>query len=177
MKEYRYVYEEGKLPAAFRALPFLAAFEPKHLRDILSLSRIREYRAGETIVAEGKAEGWMYILLSGRAEVVKRGEALAALDRPGDIFGELALVDGEARSASVVARRRSVCLVVDRDSLERMPPDARNACYAAIYRLFVNIVAKRLRATNERLVRAEAELEEWRTRGGRGPAKRGETAP
>jgi CRP-like cAMP-binding protein len=166
VKEYRYVYEEGKLPAVFRGIPFIAAFSERHLRAILSLSRLREYERGETIVEEGQVEHWMFILLTGRAEVTKQGETLAALDRTGDIFGELALVSDEARSATVVAACRTVCLVIRSDAVESMTPDAKNACYAAIFRLFVDILAKRLRSTNERLVRLGGEVEELRRRTG-----------
>lgn len=164
VKEYRYVYEEGKLPTTFRKIPFITEFSQRHLGDILSTSRIREYERGETIVAEGRIENWMFILLSGRAEVIKEGKTLASLESAGDIFGELAMINEEARTASVVARRRTVCLVVDKESLDRLDEDARNACYATIFRLFVDIVAKRLKRATEELVRAQTELEAARAK-------------
>ena len=168
MKEYRYVYEDGKLPDTFKMIPFITNFDEKYLKDILASSRLREYERGETIVDEGQIENWMYILLTGRAEVVKQDETLAVLDHAGDIFGELALINEEGRSASVVAKLNTVCLVVDKVSLDSMEDDAKNACYAAIFRLFVDIIAKRLKSTSEELVQAQGELEALKARLGEG---------
>jgi len=166
VKEYRYVYEEGKLPDTFKMIPFITNFDEKYLKDILASSRLREYERGETIVDEGQIENWMYILLIGRAEVIKQDETLAVLEHTGDIFGELALINEEGRSASVVATLKTVCLVVDKVSLDSMEEDAKNACYAAIFRLFVDIIAKRLKSTSEELVRVQTELDTLKQRVG-----------
>jgi len=166
MKEYRYVYESGKLPDAFRMIPLIMSLDEKYLKSMLASSRIREYVPGEAIVAEGEKDFWMYLLLSGRVRIEKESKEVAVLEHIGDVFGESAIVDGNARSASVVADRKTICLAVDGGSICELSEEDRNACFLAIFRLFFRIVAVRLKKTTEELARAEKELESLRgTRG------------
>jgi CRP-like cAMP-binding protein len=66
----------------------------------------------------------MFVLLEGRARVVQSGRTVARFG-PGDFFGEISLLDGEPRSASVVAEDPVRCLVLDGrdfgDALAREP--------------------------------------------------------
>ena len=65
------------------------------------------FAAGDVLTRQGAIAHWLYIILAGEAEVVRRngdGEehALARL-KPGDFFGEMGLLTGEPRTASVHA--------------------------------------------------------------------------
>ena len=67
----------------------------------------RSYRHNELIVAHGDSGRDVFFLLEGRARVTlfsEDGKEIAYRDvEPGEIFGELAGIDGKARSASVIA--------------------------------------------------------------------------
>ena len=67
----------------------------------------RVYRSGETIVRQGEIGEHMYVIQSGKVEVVREGESsqvkLAELGE-GDFFGEMAVFDRDLRSATVRAR-------------------------------------------------------------------------
>lgn len=158
MKEYRYVYEPGKLPKTFRMIPLVMSLDEKYLKAMLASSRIREYEAEETIFEEGEAHRWIYILLSGKTRVVKKGEEVAVIDQVGDMFGEGAIIGDLAKTASVIATSRVVCLAFDNSSLESLDEEEKNACYLAIFRLFVRMVTDRLAKTTEDLAHAETEL-------------------
>jgi CRP-like cAMP-binding protein len=76
----------------------------------------RHYAAGETIVTQGKGGIGLFVLVSGRAEVVRTGAdgstAVLNVFGPTDFFGELALLDGGPHTASVVAKEETECLVL-----------------------------------------------------------------
>jgi CRP/FNR family transcriptional regulator, cyclic AMP receptor protein len=173
MKEYRYIYEDGKLPAAFRAIPFFQAFDHRCLRDMLVSSRVRAYDRGEHVMREGDRDRWLYILLAGRVSVDRHGEPLAELDQPGEVFGELAALNADERTASVTAASPAVCLAIDTAFVEKLDPREKSDCYFSIYRILVTVLSVRLKATSEGLSRAEAELREWRERGGCAAAAQG----
>lgn len=68
---------------------------------------VHGYKHGELIIAHGDCDRDVFFLLEGRARVTlfsEDGKEIAYRDiTPGDIFGELACIDGKARSASIVA--------------------------------------------------------------------------
>jgi CRP-like cAMP-binding protein len=76
----------------------------------------RKFAAGETIVTQGKAGVGLFVLVSGKAEVVHTGadgsSAVLNAFGPTDFFGELALLDGGPHTASVIATEETVCLVL-----------------------------------------------------------------
>ena len=78
-------------------------FESKYLGQLIRLSKIRNYDMGEPIIKEGGQDQWIYFLLSGRVRIEKNGVNIATIDTVGEIFGEMRLLDGLARSASVYA--------------------------------------------------------------------------
>ena len=88
----------------------------------------KPYREGEIIVQQGEKGNCMYVIQSGRAEVVIEGEnckeiQLAVLTK-GDFFGEMAIIEEEVRSATVRALDEVRVIVVDkRIFLQRIHED------------------------------------------------------
>src|SRR5947209_14640109 len=75
------------------------------------------YGPGNTLIVEGQAGhyGGMGVVVNGSLKVVRGGDVIAHLD-PGDIFGEMSLIDEQPRSASVIAEEPSdVALLSPRD--------------------------------------------------------------
>jgi len=68
----------------------------------------RRFTAGETIIREGSAGAAFYVIESGEVTVSIGGEPRATL-KPGDYFGEIALIDEGARIATVTASSELVC--------------------------------------------------------------------
>ena len=77
------------------------------------------FPAGTTIVEEGLLGETMFVVTSGEAKVV-RGKRRLGTVRPGDFFGEVALLDGAPRSASVVAETPIVAIRLFRRTLLKM---------------------------------------------------------
>jgi hypothetical protein len=92
----------------------------RELADVARLVRQEQFPAGATIVREGEFESSMYAITDGRVCVTKQDAVLTEL-RKGDIFGEMAIFDGEARSATVAALEPTRVLRIEgRDLLALM---------------------------------------------------------
>lgn len=87
---------------ALSVVPLFAGFTKKDLNRLAEETDVVSFPAGTTIVEEGLLGETMFVVLSGEARVVKGKRRLGTV-RPGDFFGEVALLDGAPRSASVVA--------------------------------------------------------------------------
>lgn len=92
--------------------------------------------------------------------IIKNGKETAVIDEIGTTFGKLAAIDGKARSASVEAIRVTVCLAIDASFLgETAEPLVQALFVTILYRLFSEVLAQRLRDSNEELVRLRSELD------------------
>jgi len=72
------------------------------LLKIYMLAREERVRPGRSLATEGEPGGRFYLILDGEAEVTIGGDLLGTLG-PGEYFGEISLIDGEPRSATVTA--------------------------------------------------------------------------
>jgi CRP/FNR family cyclic AMP-dependent transcriptional regulator len=85
----------------------LAGLPPAEQERLAARMRRQAYRRGEVVVRQGDPGLSLHVLLEGRLKVVVAAqsgdELLLALLGPGDVFGEVALLDGGPRSATVVA--------------------------------------------------------------------------
>ena len=158
MQESNYLEGTGTLIEKFQHLPLLANLDQRYVRKIITLSKLRKYSPGEVITTEGGFDCWMYMLISGKLKVLKHGNEIAVIDRIGETFGEMAVIDGRSRSATIEAVTESVCLATDVSFMDSMQQADRNAFSAIIYRLFAEIIAQRLRDTNEELAITKEEL-------------------
>lgn len=163
MKEFAYIHEEGKLPDLLANIPFFGSFTAGHLNDILYSSFFIQCDPGDRIIEQGQEDQRIFILLTGELDVLKDGEPVASIDQSGEVFGEVAVVSGERRSATVVARKPTLCLVIDQQFLQELKPEKTNASYyAALYGFLSRILAGRLQTTARRLAEVEHELEQFR---------------
>src|SRR5688500_1080334 len=99
--------------AAFlKRVPVLSNLDEESLERLASEVDEVRIRAGEWLVREGDIAESLYLIRSGRLEVVVEGppETLIRVLRRGEVLGELALLTDEARSASIRARRDSELL-------------------------------------------------------------------
>src|SRR6516225_4198745 len=75
---------------------------PRQLTDVAEHMTKRHYTAGETIIREGEPGQEFFLISEGEVDVVRADHEVARLGS-GDFFGEVALISGEARNATVVA--------------------------------------------------------------------------
>jgi CRP-like cAMP-binding protein len=90
-----------------RDIPFLVGLSESELSALASSLRKRRFRRNEMLFHKDDPGGALYIILSGSVKVFLRAddgrEVTLTLLKPGDFVGELALIDGEPRSADAIA--------------------------------------------------------------------------
>ncbi len=142
-----------------KTLPALESFDENDLKELLRISKIMRYRPGELIVDESNYDGWIYYLIAGRLRIVKKGTELAVLQRTGDVFGDVGGMGSGDLSVSVFAMDESTCLKIDISSVDGLPHENRFVFRYAIFRGFAEVLAKRLRITTEKYLKARQEIE------------------
>jgi CRP-like cAMP-binding protein len=94
-------------------VPLFAGLPTKHLKRIRDLAEPADYMAGASLVKEGTEGDAFFVILEGLAKVTVGKRTINRL-MPGDYFGEISLLDGGLRSASVVSETPLKVLVIDR---------------------------------------------------------------
>jgi CRP/FNR family transcriptional regulator, cyclic AMP receptor protein len=113
---------KAKLDAVIATVPLFDSLSKRHLKKVAGLTSTVEYNAGDTVIQEGEPGDSFFVAVSGQAKVVSGGKTLHRLI-PGDHFGEISLLDGRPRSASVVAETPLSLLQLPRTSFLRLVKD------------------------------------------------------
>jgi CRP/FNR family transcriptional regulator, cyclic AMP receptor protein len=121
-------------------VPLFADFDRGDLERLARSFKQRTFDEGSTVADEGKTGAGFFVIESGEATVTVRGADRGKLG-PGDYFGEIALIDDGARSATVTANSELRCYGLT--SWEFRPLVESNA---AIAWKLLETMAKRLRA-------------------------------
>jgi CRP-like cAMP-binding protein len=94
-----------------RFIPLFRELAPKELKILERVVHIRTYKPGEPVFLETEPGAGMYVIRSGRIDIVANYEAehplILSEMEAGDFFGEMALLGDTSRSATAVARDRS----------------------------------------------------------------------
>ena len=85
-----------------RPIDLFKTLTPRQLTDVAEEMTKRHYAVGETIIREGEAGEEFFLISEGEVEVIRADHEIARLG-PGDFFGEVALISGEPRNATIVA--------------------------------------------------------------------------
>lgn len=88
------------LAERLKTVPLFKDLSDEELEDVLAQSRIAEFEADHDIVEEGGGFVGFHLILDGRATVSQGMRTLRTLG-PGDYFGEISVIDGKARTATV----------------------------------------------------------------------------
>ncbi|WP_455383155.1 cyclic nucleotide-binding domain-containing protein [Salinispira pacifica] len=147
-------FSNEAVTARLKQIPLFAAIResPEDLSRLKEICRSRSVGRGRTVIAEGDVGSEMYIVYSGAVEIQKRTRAgddytvvvLRAEDNV--FFGELALIDDDKRSATVITREDCEFLVIEkRDFLQF--GDSYPQIGLPITRALATILSARLRKT------------------------------
>jgi CRP/FNR family transcriptional regulator, cyclic AMP receptor protein len=93
---------------AIGRVPLFSELSEGELEQVARLFKQRTFAAGETVAREGSGGAAFYLIESGTAAVSVAGQERAGLG-PGEYFGEIALIDEGARSATITATDELVC--------------------------------------------------------------------
>ncbi len=132
-----------------RKVPLFADLPEDDLSRLCAASHEEELPPGATLFTEGDRGDAAYVITGGTIEIVKNtgtNEVLLALRHPGEVIGEMALLQDEPRMASARARDHTTMLVIPRPALA----DLLETSPGAVRALF-DILLERLRSTESQL--------------------------
>ena len=126
--------------AFLRGSDFFATLPLEELYHVALSVQEESVQSGESVIREGSVGDKMYIVVNGKLEVRKEGGPKLAMLGEKQVFGDMALLDDEPRSASVLAQTDAHLLSLQRTSLERI---LRR--YSSIAFSMMRILTQRLR--------------------------------
>ncbi len=86
-----------------RQVPLFKGMSDRALKRVAEISKEVTHRDGKAVVEEDQSAVGFHMILTGQAEASQSGTVVSTMG-PGDYFGEMSLIDGKPRSASVVAK-------------------------------------------------------------------------
>ncbi|MDE1853802.1 MAG: cyclic nucleotide-binding domain-containing protein [Thaumarchaeota archaeon] len=92
-------------------VPFFEGIDNKTRKAVAQAGKEVSFKAGDFVVGEKGVGVGFYLVLEGRVEVRKGSKVIATLGR-GQFFGEMSVIDGQPRSADVVATAPTKCWVL-----------------------------------------------------------------
>ena len=91
-----------------KRIPLFAELDDNELERVASVFKERHFSEGETVIQQGSGAAAFFVIDSGEATVLVDGKEQRVL-QPGDHFGEMALIDAGARTATVLASSELSC--------------------------------------------------------------------
>jgi CRP/FNR family transcriptional regulator, cyclic AMP receptor protein len=93
---------------ALQRVPLFADLNESELERVASVFKERRFARGDTVIQQGSGGAAFFVINSGEAKVLVDGDERKVL-KPGDHFGEMALIDAGTRAASVIASTDLAC--------------------------------------------------------------------
>ena len=128
-----------------RRIAFFSDFSDADLLRLLKICHTRKYSSGEQVFRQGEKGDRLYVLVGGEVNLIKHfddgQERLLATMKPGDVFGEMAVVDEEPRSADAVAASPAMVIEVH----DQLLNDLNDTLALKLFRKFAILVTKKLR--------------------------------
>jgi CRP/FNR family cyclic AMP-dependent transcriptional regulator len=91
-----------------KKVPLFAGLDDRELEQIAASMKERRFSAGDTVTEEGAGGAGFFVVEGGSADVTVDGQARGSIG-PGDYFGEIALLTGSDRTATIMASSDMVC--------------------------------------------------------------------
>lgn len=105
---------------ALARVPLFSNLSARHVRRLAELCEEHRYMEGASIVREGDKGDTFFVILEGEAKVVNRAGRVVNRVYPGDFFGEISLLDGGPRTATVIADTPMVLLGLSRSAFQAL---------------------------------------------------------
>ena len=133
--------------------PMFEKLDPTEIQEIIHIVEVEQYQAGDTIFSEGDAGDAWFVLYRGAVEVLKHGAAgekkITELGSQA-CFGEISILDGSPRSATIRATEDSVVFRVPRDAFAELVESDHLVAYKLLQHMAI-LLAERQRNTTFRL--------------------------
>jgi CRP-like cAMP-binding protein len=141
--------DNKQIIALLKRTPIFANTTEKSLESMIKSAVIKTVAPSDKVVQEGQGGVGFYLILEGTAEVRKEGKKLAELTT-GNFFGELSVIDGQPRTADVIAVDETKCWILSQWAMKSVIANHPEVALSMLEEL-----AKRLRATDAAQVGTE----------------------
>lgn len=152
---------ERDMASVLTKVPIFSELSKREMQKIVSISYKRDYNEGEEIVREGQPSAGMYVIMRGEVKITRRSdegiEIKLATMGEGDFFGDIGLLDNAPRTATIIAAAPSQVIGLFRPELLQLIERDPKLSSKILFKL-AQIVAVRLRVTNEKLERLVEEV-------------------
>ncbi len=139
----------AKHHAILRSIPLFQGLDSPELVKVAALANIRLVAAREVVVAQGEPAAALFAIARGRLKVVSSGpdgrDAALGIMGEGEVFGEVALIDGGARSATCTALEPCDLIVIERLQFLQLLDDSPSISVKLLH-----VLAQRLRRLSQR---------------------------
>ncbi|MBI3450336.1 MAG: cyclic nucleotide-binding domain-containing protein [Acidobacteria bacterium] len=140
-------------PANLLATPLFSDLTPDEMKGMIGRLRHRDFAAGTVLVTEGEPGDSLFVLSQGRVRVTTRGPKGKAVDlaelKEGDFFGEVSLLTGRPRTATITSLEDTEVLELNREDLVEL--ERTHPRVTAVIREFYE---KRVASTVEAMIQA-----------------------
>ncbi|MCB2182512.1 MAG: cyclic nucleotide-binding domain-containing protein [Desulfobulbaceae bacterium] len=145
------IQNNPKLVDRLKDISVMKGLSDEEFAAMLQLSTINMYQPGENIIIERYYDNRIYFLISGKVEISKEKQPLKVLSETGETFGEMSVIEGRERSATIRSLEETTCLAIDASFAERLRKDKK---LNLLDKIFTEILAHRLRSTTDDYTRA-----------------------
>ncbi len=137
-----------------RSVRFFAGLKPAALDMIARIAVEEQYPTGAKLFSHGEPGDRLYLILEGKIrisrEVPGMGEEALAVLGPGQVFGEMALLDESPRSADAIVHDRCRMLAIPKAGFDDLLFLHKDLAYEVL-QSFIRLLTARLRETNDKL--------------------------
>ncbi len=120
-------HSQAEMIGILEGIPLFARLTKRQLKAVAKVCTEVHYEPGKVILKELDSGQHLVIVTSGTAKVIRGGRTLATI-RPGDVVGEMAIIDGEPRSATVTADSEVGGIAIYRTAFRRLLDEHPTMC-------------------------------------------------
>ena len=148
MEELKFSKEELKeLFIGFKKDTILGNLSLTDLHELMDFSSTVQFDPGEYILKQGEPGASLFVLISGKMEVIHGDKVIKVFEKKGEIVGEMSIISKEVRSASVRAVNQVICLLIHSVYFTKIEIKPKNI----LYYIFSKVLAERLKSVTHEL--------------------------
>lgn len=159
MREVPFDPDNDDIMERLKSVPVFDSLPESHIREAMRAASIRRYEANETIIQEGEFDNQVFFLIFGHLSISVQGTEVGQLKRLGDVFGEMGIIDGSPRSATITTQKTSLVISMDDTAIGSLGDTSKIFTQAVMYRVFAEVLAARLRDANQKIADMQAKQE------------------
>jgi CRP/FNR family transcriptional regulator, cyclic AMP receptor protein len=145
---------EAERTEQLRRVELFSSLKPRALERLASIAHEETYPRDGSIFQHGDVGDKLYLILEGKVRIARQipgmGEEALAVLGPGQVFGEMALLDESPRSADALCHESCRLLAIAKEDLDDLLFQDKELAYEVLWGT-VHMLVERLRNTNDKL--------------------------